>query len=166
MKCLLICFVVVSIVLASDIVRYDPVSGGVANRVTEYRRSVDTAAIEGQPNTLINPVVPTNGLPGTWKVDGTNVVLMSAGESNSVVSFNQAQALAAKKLEMIQVYTNDQSAVEIAHKAAAEAIIKLTVDQLNTLRTNPTASLPAITYAQARNVFLTEYSNRMNQITQ
>lgn len=166
MKTALVFIAAFSLVFASDIVRYNPTSGGVTNRVTEYRRSVDTVSVAGQPNTLLNPEVPTNNLPSTWKVNGTNVVVLTVEEMNAIAAFDAAQAVASKKAEMLAIYTADQNAHEIAHRAAVEAIIKLTVDQLNTVRTNPSASLPAITYNQARNVFLTELTNRMNQITQ
>lgn len=166
MKTAIFFLITFGLVFASDIVRYNPTSGGVTNRVTVYQKSVDTASLAGQTNLLINPTVPTNNLPNTWKVTDGTVVVMTAGELSSVVTFEQTQSVNAKKSEMLSIYTADQSAQEIAHRAAVEAIIKLTVDQLNTVRTNPTASLPVITYSQARNVFLTELTNRMNQITQ
>lgn len=72
----------------SNIVIYDPSDQTVANRVTQYFKSVNTPDYDGESNKLVNPDL--SGVSGVnriyWKVSGSDVVEMTAEEKTAIDS--------------------------------------------------------------------------------
>lgn len=70
------------------IVKYNPDSEVVANRVIGIKRSVNTPDYVGLPNTLINPEIPE--IPqSSMKVDGSEIVELSQAEKDAIAAAAQ-----------------------------------------------------------------------------
>lgn len=78
----------------ANIVIYDPSDVTVANKVIEFRRSVNTPDFAGEPNKVVNPDLSALWTEGTnafivpfqyWKYDGvSDIVEMSQGEKDAI----------------------------------------------------------------------------------
>lgn len=129
----------------ANILQYNPASVTVANRVVSFRTSQDTGLWVGVPNTLINPVMPLGVAINDLKVAAGLVVELTAQEKADIAAAQAAAGIVSSK-DGAKTMFDDAFPNGRVLRAVAEALL----DQLNTLRQNPTATLPVITVAQAR----------------
>lgn len=146
MKLLLLAFLFLAPLLrASNILTYDPASTTVANRVTGYYTSQDTGKWLAVANVLINPTLPEGVQLRDLKVSNGTVVELTAPEKSALNAAQSAAALAAAKAAAKDTFDAD-----LANSRLLRAIVAVMVDQINTLRTNPTTVYTAATEAQVR----------------
>jgi hypothetical protein len=152
------------VVRGSDVIQYNPSSSPITNQVTAYYKSVNTPDYDKQSNTLINPIVPTNGAFSSWKVTGTNVVEMSKTETDSITATNILLNTLNNKTNILNIYVRNQQQIEQANKLAIDSILEILAVQINAIRTNPITVLPVILDTDAKSQFITTYSNKVNAL--
>lgn len=147
-------------ILASIILLFNPahpvIPGHVEGDGGGILWSQETGEWVGKSNVIINPTLPDGPLtPDHWRVtNGTDVVVMSAGEIAALDASRAASALASEKAGLQQALSDQRRETRLL----LEAIVKNILDQINKLRTNPTASFPEIPWTVARNAIVTDYN--------
>lgn len=110
----------------ADYIEFDPADPTVANRVVEYRQSVNTPDIPAT-NTVINPTITVTLAQKYWKWNGsTAVVDMSAGEIAAIDAADAAAALAAGRAEAIS-----RTDLDITTRELVEALL-FEINKINT----------------------------------
>lgn len=153
-------------ILASIILLFNPahpvIPGHVEGDGGGILLSQETGKWIGKSNVLINPTLPDGPLtPDHLRVtNGTEVVVMTAGEIAALNAYRAASALASEKAGLQQALSDQRRETRLL----LEAIVKNILDQINKLRTNPTASLPAIPWSVARDAIVTDYNSEVDAL--
>jgi hypothetical protein len=163
MKAILTLILLATFAHASNVFIFEPASSPVLGRGVVYLTSVHTADFQGLPNALINPVMPaawSNGLSVQWlrTNGGGTVVAMNTSESNSIVTAQLAALAAQKAFEEGMAKTNAINGLALMSLEARliRAVAVVTMNEINILRTNPTATLSARTLTQMTNAIRNE----------
>lgn len=114
----------------ANIVIFDP--GDSLKKVIEYRQSVNTPDFDWRSDVLVNPEVSAlSGIPiKYWKVVNNQVLEMTQAEKDYRDGL-EAQDIIDKAKSLAKTL----QASDAAQERLMRAIVKLTVDQLNNLRT-------------------------------
>jgi hypothetical protein len=144
-RLLVLLFLLPALLNAANILTYNPASPTVPNRVTGYLRSEDTGKWLATPNVLINPTLP-DGVPlNECKVVNGTVVALTESDKTAI-----AAAEATARQAAIRAAAKDSFDADLANSRLLRAIVAVMVEQINTLRTNPTTAYSAATEAQVR----------------
>lgn len=127
----------------ASIIQYSAVS---PNPVTAYLLSVNTPDYSGQPNTLVNPdVSQVIAQPiRYWKVSGGLVVLMTAGEQNTVDAAIAAAATLAIRTAAKANLDNFNSL-----PLFMRALMQIMVSEINLVREQDVARAAAVAAASS-----------------
>jgi hypothetical protein len=131
---------------ASNVFLFDTNSVPVSNAFRAYIVSADTLAYRNRTDAILNPSIPAAVTNLQWsKASNGVVVAMTSAEVTSITNYwatNSAQQTRQGAIDSYESLGGDAR----FHRA----LVKLIVDELNAVRTNPAAILPARTYNQAR----------------
>lgn len=113
----------------ANILKYDPTSATIANRVVEYLESQDTGKWTGVPNVLVNPVMPVGIGIAYLKVDGGNVVELTQVEKDALTAAAAAGALLGNKSGAKGLFDD-----LLPNGRVLRALVEVLLNEINALR--------------------------------